>query len=131
MDVHIFEIIVDGDLESLKKIVLQCGSEVVNGKNKHVYTPLSLASDCGYLEIVKFLVLECKVNIGNDYGHIFSPLRMAFRAGHLEVVKFLISEGVDYEELLEEIEDEDEYEDREKLEMIILEIADTRVKFIT
>jgi len=51
--------------------------------------------------------------------------------GHFEIVKYLIEEGANYEELLERLEEDGDIEKEDELEEIILEVADSRVKFIT
>ena len=51
---------------------------------------LQRASEKGHLEVVKYLVEECRANVhaDNDWA-----LRLASENGHLEVVKYLVLNG--------------------------------------
>jgi len=159
----IFEVIVEGDLESLKKLVSE-GADV-EAENGYGFTPFNLASVNGHLEIVKYLIEECNANVEaknkdgdtplfyaslegrfeivkylieecnanvearNNCGN--TPLIMAFWWSHSEIVKSLIEKGAKYEELIEDLEKRGDTKRRDQLEKIILEMADSRVKFIT
>jgi len=161
----IFEVIREGNLEYLKKLVSEGAN--VEAKNNFGNTPLSIASGYGqfeivkylieehnanveaknsvgfgatpliyaslngHLEIVKYLIEECNANVEakNNYGE--TPLLYASIYGRLEIVKYLIENGANYEELIERLEKRGDNEKREQLEKIILEVADSRVKFIT
>jgi len=160
---NIFEVVREGDLESLKKLfsggvdvetkdiygetslfyaskygrfkivkylIEECNANV-EAKDEFKYTPLSWASDCGRFKIVKYLIEKCNANVETKDIHGNTPLIMAFWWSHSEIVKFLIENGANYEELLEKLEKEGDYENRDQLEKIILEVADTRIKFIT
>jgi len=154
---EILEVVIRGDLESLKKLV----SEGADVETKDIYgdSPLIYASRYGYLEIVKYLIEECNASVeagapliyASIYGHLGivkylieecnanveaknkygnTPLIYASMYGHLGIVKYLIENGANYEELIEKLEKRGKIENREQLEKIILEVADTRVKFI-
>jgi len=159
----IFNVVIRGDLESLKKLVSE-GADV-EAKNIYGETPLICASWCGQIEIVKYLIEECNANVEaeNNFGN--TPLIRASIVGHFEIVKYLIEEhkanveaknkygetpliraselsrleivkclienGANYEELLERLEKEGDIKRRDQLEKIILEVADSRIKFIT
>jgi len=113
------------------KYLIEEGNADVEAKNNHEENPLIMASIGGHLEIVKYLIEECNVNVEvkDDCG--YTPLMLASRNDHLEIVKYLIENGANYEELLERLEREGDKEKREQLEKIILEVADSRIKFIT
>jgi len=126
---NIFEVIENGDLETLKKLVSR-GADV-EAKNKYGETPLILASEFGHLEIVKCLIEKCNANVESKDNHGNTPLILASGYGYLEIVKCLIENGANYEELLESLEEQGHVDERNEFERIILEVADTRIKFIT
>ena len=126
---NIFDIIESGGLESLKKLIESGTNTDIEVRDKYGDTPLIIASRYGHLEIAKFLVgFGANIEATDLYG--LTPLIDASWGGHLEIVKLLIESGANYEGLLEFLEKEDEVDKREKLEKIILEVADTKVKFI-
>ena len=80
---------VSGKLD-LVKIVTQKFKGDINIQNKHGNTPLHVACEWGWLEIVQFLVeIGCNVNISNNCGH--SPLTLAIKHSRLEIFKSLFS----------------------------------------
>jgi len=119
-----------GHLEIVKYLIEKHNANV-EAKNNCGENPLIYASLNGPLEIVKYLIEECNANVEtkNKFGN--TPLIYASIYGHLEIVKYLIENGANYEELIEELEKRGKIETREQLERIILEVADSRVKFIT
>jgi len=124
---NIFEVVVRGDLDSLKKLVSE-GADV-EAENFFRHTLLMLASEYGQFEIVKYLIEECNANI--EAGNGITSLSEAILYDHFAIAKYLIENGANYEELLEDLEKEGEIEKRDRLEKIILEVADARVKFIS
>jgi len=128
-NMNIFDVVGSGDLESLKKLV--SGGANVEAKDKYGNTPLIYASRLGFLEIVKYLIEECNANVNVKNRDESTPLITASINGHLEIVKYLIENGANYEELLESLEEQGHEDERNELEKIILEVADTRIKFIT
>jgi len=121
---------INGHLEIVKYLIEEHNANV-EAKDNYGYTPLIWASVYGSLEIMKYLIEECNANVEvkNKYGE--TPLIRASELSRLEIVKCLIENGANYEELLERLEERGNNERREQLEKIILEVADTRVKFIT
>jgi len=55
-------------------------------------TPLTLASRCGHLNLVQWLV-EAKAGVDSVSIFGWSPLIAAAEKGHLEIVKYLLSQG--------------------------------------
>ena len=106
----------------------------MNKKNKYGRTPLHNTSYKGHLEVAELLISEAKstgIDIVNEKSNSgCTPLHWASYYCHLEVVKLLISEGADYQELMEECERKGEWDKREELERIVIDIAMTRVKMI-
>ena len=121
-----------GDLEEVKLLISRGVN--VNEKDNSGWTPLHFASRNGHLEVMKLLISEAKsvgidiVNEKNNSG--CTPLQSASANGHLGVMKLLISEGADYQELMEECERKGQWDKREELERIVIDIAMTRVKMI-
>jgi len=129
-NMDIVEVVIrEGDLESLKKLVSE-GTDV-EAENGYDFTPLILASANGHFEIVKYLIEKCEANVEAKNKDRNTPLCRASGFGHLEIVKYLIENGANYEELIERLEKRGDNEKRDQLEKIILEVADSRVKFIT
>jgi len=54
-------------------------------------TPLHVASFCGHLNIVNFLVSDAKCDLNCENHQGFTPLHMACHEGHLQIVKYLFS----------------------------------------
>ena len=80
---------VSGNLELVELVLreFQCD---IDAQNKHGNTPLHVACEWGWLEIVNFLVVsECNLNVINNYGH--TPLTLAIKHSRLEIFKFLFS----------------------------------------
>jgi len=119
-----------GHFEIVKYLIEECNANVEAG-DEFGETPLHCASIHEQLEIVKYLIEECNaiVEAKNKYGE--TPLMSASWRNYLEIVKCLIENGANYDELLEDLEKEGNKEKREQLEKIILEVADSRVKFIS
>lgn len=79
----------------LMKYLIENGANV-NAKSASGKTILHLASQKGYLEIVKYLVDEKSVdlNVQDKFGS--TCLHIASKCGHLEIVRYLVDkEGVD------------------------------------
>ena len=97
MNYYIFQCCENGDLVGVKRLVEEYGI-VLGGseiQSKHGNTPLHYASFWGHLEIVKYLVEECKVNpdAQDEYG--CTPLQDSSRQGYIETVKYFIQHDVD------------------------------------
>ena len=81
----------------------------------HAYdysTPLMHATECGYLEIVRYLLDRnfCGIDEGNDQTW-YSPLIVASENGHIEISKLLMDHGADVNRQYEkEIESDESYE---------------------
>lgn len=73
----------------------------VNNRDQSGKTPLHLTSDGGYLNLVKYLVLECKININTKDYSAMTSLHLALICDNLEIVGFLLSMGAKYDDLLE------------------------------
>jgi hypothetical protein len=81
-----------GDLQGVKYLVNK-GVALDGGANlrsEDEEDALQRASEKGHLEVVKYLVEECRANVhaDNDWA-----LRLASENGHLEVVKYLVLNG--------------------------------------
>jgi len=120
----------NGHFEIVKYLIEECNTNV-EVKNKDGNTPLIYASSYGHLEIVKYLIEECNANVEAKTNYDYTPLSWASKLGHFKIVKCLIENGANYDELLERLEKEGDNKRRDQLEKIILEVADSRVKFIT
>ena len=120
----IFDIVERGDLEYLKKAVSKGAS--INVKDNFGRTPLHEACWFGHLEVIKYLIEKgAGVNVKNKHGR--TPLHLVIVYDYWNIVKYLLEKGAEYEEVLETLSEEK----REKLEKIILlEIADMKIKFI-
>ncbi len=82
-----------GNLELARALV--GGGANVNATLIRGDTPLYIASENGYLEMVKFL-LASKVKIDEPLKIFdFTPLHVACEKGHAEIVKALVAQGAD------------------------------------
>ena len=89
-DLH--EAVKRGDTRTVKNL-LSKGSNV-DLKDKNGQTPLILAAELGYKEIVELLLANgADVNTRDSYG--CSPLWLAASAGHRGVLELLLSKGAD------------------------------------
>ena len=78
---------IEGNILSYVVVSLKRGANVENGRRN--YTPLSIASEKGHLEVVKYLVGQgADVRAQYDYA-----LRYASLNGHLDIVKYLVDKG--------------------------------------
>ena len=90
--VNIFEAVATGDLEEVKKIVAQDPIEVNNQDNWLQISPLQIAADRDYLEIVNFLISQgAKLDAQDFEGD--TALHFAAAGGHLEGARLLIQKG--------------------------------------
>jgi len=87
---NIFEVIREGDLETLKKLVSEGAN--VEARDMFVYTPLIYASLHGHFEIVKYLIEKCNANVEAKDRFRYNSLMWASDGGYLEIVKYLIEE---------------------------------------
>ena len=84
--------VVRGDLDEVKRLVIDCGANPNGQSTVEGGTPLHIAADRGYLRIVEFLLEHgANPNMKNNYGR--TPLHIAAMYGHLEVVEFLLEHG--------------------------------------
>ncbi|WP_353288877.1 ankyrin repeat domain-containing protein [Wolbachia endosymbiont (group A) of Pogonocherus hispidulus] len=89
----------NGSCEAVKAIlthVEKCHSgklrEVVNIENNQGQTPLHIAAENGWLNIVKYLISKgANTNAKDKYGR--TPLHIAAKNGEFDMVKYLINEG--------------------------------------
>ena len=84
-----------GDFKSVQSL-LQTDIDV-NQKDLLGYTPLHIAAQEGYIDIVKLLVKikGAKVNVGDFLNT--TPLHYAAEEGHLKVVQFLVEAGANFD----------------------------------
>jgi len=120
----------NGRLEIMKYLIEECNANV-EAKDKLGYTPLMRASMYDHFEIVKYLIEEHNANVEAKSNNGNTPLMWASELSRLEIVKYFIENRANYEELLERLEKEGDIKRRDQLEKIILEVADSRIKFIT
>lgn len=82
-----------GDL-ALVKAIARSGLIDLNELDDEYMTPLTLAAENGHLDVVRYLIEECKVppyqNDDNEYHFCPDPLIAAARCGRLEVVQYLV-----------------------------------------
>ena len=79
------------NLDELKRMVSEYGTGIVEEKGLQGETVLHNAASGGHLNIVRYLVVECKsrINSRDEEGH--TPLHNAAHEGKVEVVQFLAS----------------------------------------
>lgn len=78
----------EGDRDQLFDLLKQIPN--LELKDKDGYSPLHFACIKGDLEIVKFLIEECKVNTESQTNTGVTCLHLACRNDHFEIVKYLI-----------------------------------------
>ena len=61
-------------------------------RNNTGYTPLHKASLGGHLNVIHYLLAECKCDSMCKNGRGYTPLRLASYGGHMHVIKYLITE---------------------------------------
>lgn len=106
---EIFEAVRIGSVDVLKKLLATNGldvtSKLAQSYNKEGETPLLVAIKCKHLNVVKFLVEDLKVNIGQigrffwktvDYSEVL-PLYASIISDQLSIMKFLFAEEMKYE----------------------------------
>jgi len=74
------------------KILLESGVDAYKVDNDGC-TPLYIASQKGYLKVVKYLVEECKAEVDKARETGESSLYVATQEGRFEVLKFLVEVG--------------------------------------
>lgn len=84
---NIFDICRKGSLEDITKLYNN-DNTIVNAKNEHGYSALTLACYSGNFEVVKFMV--DKVETVNGKSKFGSPLMAATVKGEKEIVKLLL-----------------------------------------
>lgn len=106
---EIFEAVRIGSVDVLEKLLATNGldvtSKLAQSYNKEGETPLLVAIKCKHLNVVKFLVEDLKVNIGQigrffwktvDYSEVL-PLYASIISDQLSIMKFLFAEEMKYE----------------------------------
>ena len=84
-----------GAIEVLKFFVeeMECDVNIMSREQGNTgSTPLLQACMNNRLEVVKYLLIECKCGLTPSKGKELSPLHVACSGGHLEVAKYLIKE---------------------------------------
>lgn len=86
----LFHAIVNGDLE-IVDMLINAGASLNHESGDGVYTPLTLAAECGHVKIVKRILQE-NIDVNADYKpwEKNTPLKRAIRNGHIDVVKVLL-----------------------------------------
>ena len=56
-------------------------------------TPLGVAAQCGHLDVIQFLVENCKATIDAQDEFNETPLTLASRNNHPQSVTYLLSQG--------------------------------------
>jgi ankyrin repeat protein len=94
----------DGDLDQVKSL-LQQQNVNVNAQHSEVptaftgnhfrngWTALHFASQCGHLEVVRYLVQDGKADVEVKIFDRFNALHLASLNGHLKVVQYLLQDG--------------------------------------
>ena len=78
----------------LKAKILNWAGANVNRQNVFGWNPLHVASLCGYVKIVKFLLTkDIQVNARDSNGRL--PLHLATSQDHIEIASVLIDHGAD------------------------------------
>mmetsp|Transcript_8864 Transcript_8864/g.11162 ORF Transcript_8864/g.11162 Transcript_8864/m.11162 type:complete len:161 (+) Transcript_8864:163-645(+) len=92
---EIHNAVVAGDLEAVRKIVLEDKISVDTPTNcEEKWTPLNLASRDGYINIVQFLLENgAQAQPKEEAKHY--PLRAATLGGYLDICKLLVEHGAD------------------------------------
>ena len=74
------------------KISMNILQKNVKSKNNDGWTPLHYASNRGYLDIVEYLIKECKCDVESKDNDECTPLHIASSKSHLDIVKYLTKE---------------------------------------
>jgi ankyrin repeat protein len=77
----------DGDVDNILHLLTNNNTELDDR-----YDTLQLASVCGYLVIVEYLILVRKMDPNKKNKNGYNALRLASQCGHLPVVKFFIDD---------------------------------------
>ena len=87
-DLSLNPICAQGDLVEAKKLVAN-----VNNVDDYGTAPIHCAAMFGQLEVVKWLVTECKVDPRLQTKDGCTPLRLAYKLTRWDVAHWLITEG--------------------------------------
>lgn len=69
---------------------------VVNSQTKNGATPLYLACQEGHLEIIQYLVKDCRAEPGIRANDGMTPLHAAAQMGHNTVIVWLVCQAAAY-----------------------------------
>jgi ankyrin repeat protein len=90
---EIFTAVINRDISKVQSI-LDADKEAVNLKKGNGNTPLHIAADNGYLDIVKLLI-SFGADIDNKNNGNRSPLFYAMRSNHMDIVNVLVDKGAE------------------------------------
>jgi ankyrin repeat protein len=86
-----------GDLDGVRHLVQKKGVDPKDSRFNNTYTPpLIMSIICNHMELVKYLVEECSVDMNiqeKKYGH--TATMAAIIAGNFEGLKYLVEKGAD------------------------------------
>lgn len=90
----------ESHVDDIKKLL----ARGINATNDSAYTSLSYASEYGYIEIVKSLIVNgADLNIMTKHNGSETALMMAVREGHTEIVHLLIDAGADIDDVFTDL----------------------------
>eukprot|EP00300_Choanocystis_sp_HF-7_P006884 c14961_g1_i2.p1 GENE.c14961_g1_i2~~c14961_g1_i2.p1 ORF type:complete len:626 (-),score=99.01 c14961_g1_i2:1270-3147(-) len=83
-----------GSLPVARELVSRFGLPVAVTSNGSPHLPpLIAAAQCGHLDIVRYLLDECKTDIEVSTEHNVTALNIASEKGHINIVRYLVQRG--------------------------------------